>query len=101
MSKLASAITTAAVKAANGAPNAEDILDKLLRAANDRADLLMQAAKQPGKFSASELQGLVRAMVEVIDLDNRWMHKLEPERLQQLLAERAAEQLEAEQEQAH
>lgn len=56
-------------------PSAEDIRDKLLRAASLRADALEKLATNPGDedFPAYELQSLLRSVSEVADGELREM----------------------------
>ena len=70
-------------------PNAEDIRDRLLRAADLRAAELLKLAKAPPgpedpPFPAYELQSLIRAVSDVVDQRARHLReyaKLTPEEL--------------------
>lgn len=72
--------------------DAEDILETLLDTARVRADYLRRLARRtPAKFKhAYELQSLIGAVAHAVDLDNRWLAKLDPLKLQEKLAARAA-----------
>lgn len=89
-----------APKAAEGesvTPPADDIMDRLMRAASREA-IRLEGIAGSDAFTwrdSESLQGLIRAISVAVDLDNRWMSKLDPERLQEKLGARAAAALEA------